>query len=133
MLSLRKIEGKKLLSYLREGDFAHPGEQEAIDLVMSKFEKNHDQCILDAGCGLGGTAHYIQEQNWGKVSAFDIEVEAIKHAKENYKNIDFHVSDASCIHDVISVLKFDVVCMFNSFYAFSDQKKALESISKVTK
>ncbi len=73
MLSLRKITGKKLLSFLRNGDFAHAGETDATNLVMSKFRKNRSQCILDVGCGLDGTANYLQEQAWGQVFAFDIE------------------------------------------------------------
>ena len=60
MLSLRKITGKKLLSFLRDGDFAHAGETEAINLLMGQFRKKRIQYILDVGCGLGGTAHYLQ-------------------------------------------------------------------------
>lgn len=133
MLSLREIEGKRLVSFLREGDFAHAGEQEAIDFVMSKFEKKRDQQILDVGCGLGGTAHYLQEQQWGEISAFDIEEESIKHAKNNYKNINFYVSDVACVNKIFLSSQFDIICMFNSFYAFSDQKKALESVRKIAK
>lgn len=134
MISLRKVTGKKLVSFLRNGDFAHAGETDAINMVMRKLKKNPNQQILDAGCGLGGTANYIQEQKWGTVTAFDIEQDAIKHAKETYPNIDFYISDVANIHNIIpSPLKFEVICLFNSFYAFPDQKLALESLRQVAK
>jgi len=55
MLSLRKFKGKRLVSYLRNGDYSHPGEAESIDLVISLINKNKNNKLLDVGCGLGGT------------------------------------------------------------------------------
>jgi cyclopropane fatty-acyl-phospholipid synthase-like methyltransferase len=48
--------GKQVLSLVRDGDFAHAGEREAIELAMGSVPKDAGQHVLDAGCGRGGTA-----------------------------------------------------------------------------
>ena len=80
MTSLWKYVGKQLVSYLRKDDFSHAGEADAINLVIDYFNKNNNQSILDAGCGLGGTADYIQKKGWGQLTDFNIEEKAIEYA-----------------------------------------------------
>jgi len=46
--------GKKILALVREGDYAHPGEEAAIGLVMRDFAPDPGRLILDVGCGPGG-------------------------------------------------------------------------------
>jgi len=134
MLSLRQFTGKQLVSFLRQDDFAHAGEKEAIDLVMSKFKKQPTRRILDAGCGLGGTAHYIQNQQWGTVIGVDIEAESIKYAIEHYPSVDFHVSDVKYVDKIFSnKAPFDIICLFNSFYAFSEQPASLKALNNIAK
>lgn len=132
MFSLRKYKGKQLVSYLRNGDYAHAGESEAIDLVMHPFQKRQNQHILDAGCGLGGTAQYIHENGWGKVTGIDIEPESIAYAKDHYSINQFFTCDVTATADLFKDAKFDIICLFNSFYAFQDQKSALTSLSKIS-
>lgn len=36
---MNSFTGKTILSFLRGGDYAHPGEEEAIQLTFSGFEK----------------------------------------------------------------------------------------------
>lgn len=131
MISLRKYIGKQLVSFLRKGDFAHAGEDEAIELVMSYFKKDTKQTILDVGCGLGGTAEYIQNHSWGNISGFDIEPEAIKYAQQKYPGITFYTCDVieadKFIHE-----QFDILTLFNVFYAFSNQSLALKVLNKLT-
>lgn len=131
-LSLRKFTGKKIVSFLRNGDFAHPGETEAIDIVMNKFDKNINREILDVGCGLGGTAEYMCKKNWGNITAFDIDKSAIEYAKSTYHCIDFYESDVINICNIVKK-SFDVFCLFNSFYTFPDQYGALKSLRSVAK
>lgn len=54
---------KQILAMLREGDFAHPSEIEAIEVSLSPIAKNSENRLLDVGCGLGGTAHYVQKKD----------------------------------------------------------------------
>src|SRR5438874_1042531 len=113
--SLRKFNGKKLVSYLRQGDYAHAGDIESIIQVMSKFRKNTHRTILDAGCGLGGTANFIQQNGWGKVTGIDIEFDSIMYAKEVYPDIPFYQCDILDVYQKLNT-KFDIICLFNTFY-----------------
>lgn len=130
--SLRSYEGKKLLSYLREGDYAHAGETESIEIVMSEFSKKQQRKILDVGCGLGGTANFIQLHHWGKVTGLDIEPEAIQYAKKHYPEISFYCADVIQAPDIFQDKNFDLLCLFNSFYAFKDQALALKVLSDIS-
>ena len=49
--------GKEILSIIRDGNYAHPGEEEAIELTFQDIPKNSHRQMLDVGCGRGGTAH----------------------------------------------------------------------------
>lgn len=128
---MRWFQGKQLLSQIRGGDYAHPGEDKAIDIALSPYKKDVNRKILDVGCGLGKTADYIQKKHWGAVSGFDIEKESVMYAKQTYPDVSFYVSD---VHNVDSVIntKFDLLCLFTTFYAFVDQEKALYSLNKIT-
>ncbi len=132
MISLRQYTGKQLVSFLRKADFAHAGEEEAIELLMSFFEKKSGQSILDVGCGLGGSAQYIQQQGWGKVSGFDIEKESIDYAREKYQEIKFYVCDVLDSYSKIDE-QFDIICLLNSWYAFKNQTSALKVLNQLTK
>lgn len=127
------IEKKILLAYLRKGDFAHAGDIEAIDLVMSKFPKDPNRLLLDVGCGLGGTAHYVQEHQWGKVTGIDINEEVINHAKEHYPEIPFYQCDVLNCEGLFKDIKFDIVYLFNAFYSFLEPARSLEVLSHITK
>ena len=54
--AMNSFQGKQALALIRGGDYAHAGEEEAIELTLSSVEKNSATQILDAGCGRGGTA-----------------------------------------------------------------------------
>ena len=69
--------GKGILSLVREGDYAHPGEEQAIDLVFAALPKDPDRQVLDLGRGRGGTAAYVQRHGWGRVTGVDIDAETL--------------------------------------------------------
>ncbi|MEM9242862.1 MAG: methyltransferase domain-containing protein [Pseudomonadota bacterium] len=130
-INFRQYTGKKLLSLLRGGDYAHAGEEEAIDLCMRRFPK-HTACeLLDVGCGLGKTADYIQSHGYGEVTGVDIEKESIAYAQSHYAP-KFLTMDVADIKEKIEQ-KFDIITLFNSLYAFSNQEKALTDIYSITK
>lgn len=129
---MREYVGKHILAYIRQDNYAHPGEEDAILRVMNKFDKNPYQNILDIGCGLGGTASFIQKNGWGRIFGFDIETSSIDYAKKTYPNVDYRTSDVNYIHNVFQN-KFDILCAFTSFYAFHNQESALLSLNKTTK
>lgn len=118
-------------AYLRGGDFSHPGEIEAIHCTMNPIIKNSKQLLLDVGCGLGGTASYIQKNGWGKVTGIDIDPEVLDYAKKHYPDISFFECDASQSHNLFQGKKFQIIYLFCSFFCFSKQKEGLSSLSHI--
>ncbi len=127
-MRLNSYQGKRLLALARGGDYAHAGETESIDLVWNALPKNPTQRVLDAGCGRGGTAAYIHRAGWGKVIGIDIEGESIQRAREIYPEITFDVCPVEQA-ERIGNQTFDIICCFNSFYAFTDQPGALRAFA----
>ena len=122
--------GKSILALVRDGDYAHAGEEEAIRLTLDSIPRQPGQRILDAGCGRGGTARFVQDAGWGNVSGFDIEGESIKRAQSLHPDITF----VAC--DVLAAAQhfppgFGLIYSFNAVYAFPDQPRALQALRSV--
>lgn len=128
--SMNSSLGQRILSLVRGGDYAHAGEEEAIELAMSGVEKNAHRIIVDAGCGRGGTAEFLHRNGWGHVVGIDVEADSISAARRNYPNVRFLVGDV-CDADQYVDVRPDIVCMFNAYYCFDDQTKALAALSKI--
>jgi SAM-dependent methyltransferase len=124
--------GKQILALVRDGDFAHAGEEEAIDRAMAPVPQERSQRILDAGCGRGGTAAYLQSHGWGQATGIDIEPKSIAYARETYPEVTFARCD---IYDVAAHVPgaFDVITLFNVLYALPDQGGALRALASRTK
>ncbi|BCH35738.1 hypothetical protein MesoLjLc_76680 [Mesorhizobium sp. L-8-10] len=130
--SMNSYLGQRILSFVREGDYAHAGEEEAIELALSGVEKNTRRLILDAGCGRGGTADYLNRNGWGRVIGIDIEPESIDAARERYPGASFIVCDV-CGVDRHVTERPEIVCMFNAYYCFEDQSGALGALLKIAR
>lgn len=147
MMSNNKINNPRLLiAKMRAGDYAHAGEEEAIEIVLAGIDKiiNNNEIskdtdeteklkVIDIGCGLGGTANYIKNSRNYSVCGIDIDDSAIQYAKKKYKDIPFFNCDVLDVKNKFQHGQFDVVYMLNSFYAFPDQKLALKLLSQITK
>jgi SAM-dependent methyltransferase len=122
--------GKKILALVREGDYAHPGEEAAIDLVMRDFVPDRKRLILDVGCGWGGTANYLQERGWGQVVGFDLDAAAIAYAQATDPQVQFLTCD---VYEASARLAgpFHLLCLFTTFYALPDQQAALRQLRRV--
>jgi SAM-dependent methyltransferase len=130
--SMNSYLGQRILSLVRDGDYAHAGEEEAIELAMAGIAKDPCRIILDAGCGRGGTADYLHKHGWGKVVGVDIQAESIKAAQQNYPNIKFLVCDV-CDVDQRLDERPDIICMFNAYYCFHDQFRALQALRTISR
>ena len=119
--------GKEILALVRKGDYAHAGEEEAVDLVFKNIPRDPKRLLIDVGCGRGGTANYIQNKGWGRVTGIDIDAESIVYAKKRYPDIEFLASDI-IKPEVRLQNRFDIAYLFNSFYAFPDHVGALREI-----
>jgi SAM-dependent methyltransferase len=124
--------GMRILALVREGDYAHAGEEEAIELAMAAIERDPRRLILDAGCGRGGTAGYLVKNGWGGVIGIDIQAESIEAARKNYPNATFLAGDVCAVERQMTE-RPDVICMFNAYYCFKDQPGALQALSRVAR
>jgi ubiquinone/menaquinone biosynthesis C-methylase UbiE len=124
---------KLLLAYLRNGNYAHAGEAEAIELAMSRIPKKTDQLLLDIGCGLGGTAEYLEKHAWGKVTGVDIDPEMITYAQQHCPSIHFQRCDALHLDRVFTRPTFDILYSFNAFFSFPSQETCLKQMATVAK
>jgi phosphoethanolamine N-methyltransferase len=130
------IVGKKILAEIRGGDYAHAGEEAAIQKIFENITPSKEREILDIGCGLGGTAAYIQEHGWGKVTGCDIEEPAVLYAKNKYPKVDFFVADASSSQMLMQNLenkKFDLICLIHSLCVFKEPLKTLQNLKLFAK
>lgn len=129
-LTMSSITGKLVLSMIRGSDYAHAGEAEAIDLVLGPLALTPQTRLLDVGCGIGGTARYVQEKGWGRVTGVDIDSDNIDAASSRHPGIDFVCSDAAQLAQCVTPA-FDVIYSFNAFFLFSDQLAALRAMREV--
>jgi SAM-dependent methyltransferase len=120
-------QGKSILAMVRGGDYAHPGEEAAIELIAQTLPRAEINRLLDVGCGRGGTAHWFYQHQWGTVVGIDIDSASIEYARNQYPGINFMHLDVLAI-DQLNQDPFDLAYLFNSFYSFPDQRSALKSI-----
>jgi SAM-dependent methyltransferase len=125
-------DGKRLLATVRGGDYAHAGEEEAIHLLWERLPRIPRQPCLDAGCGRGGTAAFVQSQGWATVTGVDIDTESVAEASARHPGIPFHALDIAQA-GVRFPETFDILYAFNAFYAFPDQLAALRSLAVAAK
>jgi len=128
---MNSAAGKAILAKARGGDFAHPGEEEAVQLVARGLPKSPRNRVLDIGCGRGGTASWFQRNNFGLIYGIDVDSESIQYARSTYPEVTFCPVDVAELTRKWDSKAFDLVCLFNSFYAFRDQPGALREIRDV--
>jgi len=126
-----------LLSKLRGGDYAHAGDQEAVDSVIKK-SLSFDPALknkpaLDVGCGFGGTAQDLYEAGFSHVQGIDLDQAAISYAQNKYPSLNFVAADALCVEKIYPIPHFSFVCVFNVMYAIQDKALLLKKLSAVSK
>lgn len=126
-MNLRKL----LLAEIRQGNYAHAGEVEAIELAINHLKKGKNQTVLDVGCGLGGTADYFQKNGFGKIIGIDIDDTVISDAKKLYPNINFYLCDAIHVNQLFKNIKFNIIYSFNAFFCFKDKDRILRSFYEI--
>jgi len=131
-MNMNSFEGKRILALIRDGDYAHAGEEEAIEHAFRSIPKNAEQWLLDVGCGRGGSAEYLRRNGWGHVEGIDRDTDSIEYARATYPKIGFHVCDVLDVPRTVA-RAFDIVYMLNAFYSFAQQHDALAAIRKVAK
>jgi len=128
---LNSPEGKQILATLRDGDYAHPGEDEAVALTLDGLVPDPRHRVLDVGCGRGGTAEWIRRRGWTQVVGIDRDAEVIGYARQRYPQVQFRDCDVLALPEA-DLGRFDLICLFNSYYAFADQQAALRALRAVS-
>jgi SAM-dependent methyltransferase len=120
--------GKRILAVARAGDYAHPGEEDAIRMALGRVAGATGRRWLDAGCGRGGTADFVVRAGWAEVSGFDIDGASVDEARYRFPDVRFY---ACAVEDAAERIpgKFDLIYSFNAFYAFPDQPGALSNLA----
>jgi cyclopropane fatty-acyl-phospholipid synthase-like methyltransferase len=131
-MNMNSFEGKRILALIREGDYAHAGEEEAIERTFRSIPKNPDHWLLDVGCGRGGSAEYIRRRGWGHVTGIDRDNHSIQYAQATYPEVGFQVCDVLDIPRTVA-RDFGLIYMLNAFYAFAQQLDALAVLRKVAR
>ncbi|MEM7406375.1 MAG: methyltransferase domain-containing protein [Pseudomonadota bacterium] len=129
--TMSSLVGKLVLALVRESDYAHAGEAEAIDLVFEHLPRGESLRVLDVGCGIGGTAQYVTGRGWGHVTGIDIDPDNVATAKARHPGISFICTDAATMGAALRaelvdpVPGFDVIYALNAFFLFARQARAL--------
>jgi SAM-dependent methyltransferase len=131
-MKMNNYDGKAFLAAIRGEDFAHAGEEEAIDLAFADLAAQSNWKVLDAGCGRGGTADYVHRHGWGQVVGIDIEAQSIEYAQKKYPTSEFHACDI-CDAGTKFPETFDLIYSFNAIYAVADKQAAMHSLRKAAK
>jgi ubiquinone/menaquinone biosynthesis C-methylase UbiE len=131
-MNMNSFEGKRILALVREGDYVHAGEEEAIERSFRAIPKNASSWMLDVGCGRGGSAEYLRRNGWGHVEGIDRDAESIAYAKAAWPEIKFHVCDVLEVPQTVD-RAFDIIYMLNAFYAFAKQPDALAALRSVAR
>ena len=129
-MQMNSFMGKQVLALVRDGDFAHAGEEEAILRCFESVQPTAEQWLLNVGCGRGGTAHYLQSRGWGHVVGINVEGDSIAQARQRYPGVTFHVCNVARLANVVEH-RFDVLYALNAFYAFPDQAAAFAALRAV--
>ncbi|MGH7925210.1 MAG: class I SAM-dependent DNA methyltransferase [Candidatus Binatus sp.] len=132
LLNMNSFEGKRILALIRDGDYAHAGEEEAIERSFRTIPRNPDAWLLDVGCGRGGSAEFLRRHGWGRVEGIDRDADSIEYARSKWPEVAFHVCDVLDVPRTVP-REFDVIYMLNAFYAFDRQRDALAALRRVAK
>lgn len=130
-------EARLLLTNLRGGDYAHAGDEEAIDLVISKVLELSPQTLqgpcLDVGSGFGGTASYLHRLHFSSIFGVDLDEAAVRYAQEHYPQVPFTHGNAHQVTEFFDPDYFSFIYLFNVLYAIENKSSLLAKLSQVAK
>ena len=126
-LTMNSATGKRLLALVREGDYAHPGEEEAIRLLLAGVRPDRRRRILDAGCGGAGTAAWVQGHGYGTVTGIDIDAETVRLARQRHPEVEIVAGDLQRAADALHS-PFALIYSMTALYAVPNQRAALTQL-----
>ncbi|MCP3660570.1 MAG: class I SAM-dependent methyltransferase [Bacteroidetes bacterium] len=124
---------RQIMSYLRESEYHHTGDEDILDLINSKISKNKYARILFIGTGLGETPNYFNKNEFAKVTGIDLCYSNIKYAKNKYPEVNFLHGNINDNHKFLKTCNFDNICILNKFSRYNNQIESLKSIRNISK
>jgi SAM-dependent methyltransferase len=118
--TMNNATGKRLLALVRDGDYAHPGEEQANELLFAGVQPDARRRVLDAGCGGAGTAAWVQARGLGAVTGVEIDAATAQLARERHPEVAVVEGDLQRAGEVLSG-PFDLIYSMTAIYAAPDQ------------
>lgn len=118
--AMNTAAGKRVLALIRGGDYAHPGEEEANELLFAGVRPDPRRRVLDAGCGSAGTAAWVQARGLGAVTGVEIDAATARLARERHPEVTVVEADLQRAGDALTG-RFDLVYSMTAVYAAPDQ------------
>jgi SAM-dependent methyltransferase len=118
--AMNNATGKRLLALVREGDYAHPGEEEANELLFAGVRPDPRRRVLDAGCGGAGTAAWVQARGLGAATGIELDAATARLARERHPEVTVVEGDLQQAGRVLAG-PFDLVYSMTAVYAAPDQ------------
>jgi len=118
--AMNNATGKRLLALVRDADYAHPGEEEANELLFAGVRPDSRRRVLDAGCGGAGTAAWAQARGLGAVTGIELDAATARLARERHPEVTIVEGDLQRAGTVLYG-PFDLVYSMTAIYAAPDQ------------
>ena len=126
--AMNNATGKRLLALVRGGDYAHPGEEEANELLFAGVQPDARRRVLDAGCGGGGTAAWVQRRGLGAVTGIEIDAETAALARERHPDVTIIEGDLQQAGTTLTG-PYDLVYSMTAAYAAADHAVVLKELA----
>jgi SAM-dependent methyltransferase len=125
--AMNNATGKRLLALIRDADYAHPGEEQANDLLFAGVRPDTRRRILDAGCGGAGTAAWVQARELGVVTGVEIDARTAEIARSRHPEVTVVEGDLQRAGEVLQG-PFDLIYSMTAVYAVPDQPAAFREL-----
>lgn len=126
-VAMNNATGKRLLALVRDGDYAHPGEEAANELLFAGVRPDPGRRVLDAGCGGGGTAAWVWRRGLGAVTGIELDPTTARLARERHPEVAVVEGDLRRAADVLTA-PFDLIYAMTALYAVPDQAAAFSQL-----
>jgi SAM-dependent methyltransferase len=113
---MNNATGKRVLASLRNGDYAHPGEDAANELLFAGVRPCPHRRLLDAGCGSAGTAAWVQLRGLGSVTGIESDPATARLARERHPDVAVVEGDLQRAGAILDG-PFDLVYSMTAIYA----------------
>lgn len=126
---------RRLLCHIRGGDYLHPGDERAVDQIITQallFDPTlTSRSALDVGCGFGGSTHYLAQKGFKTIQGIDIDEAAIVYAQKTYPDCTFMVANALGLDTLLAPDSYGFIMMLSVIYAIQDKRSLLTTLHAI--